>query len=106
LKPSYVFSMVVLLLALSLAIGACTGSTGTSQEPLTLAPASALPDFVRDAPPQVQEAYRFAIANPKVLSAFPCYCGCGAVGHQNNLACYIKEIRADGSIEFENHAFG
>ncbi len=106
MKPSYVFSMVVLLLALSLAVGACTGSTGTSQVSLTLAPESALPDFVRDAPPQVQEAYRFAIANPEVLSAFPCYCGCGAIGHQNNLDCYIKEIRADGSIEFENHAFG
>jgi hypothetical protein len=76
------------------------------QEQLTLAPESALPDFVRDAAPQVQEAYRFAIANPEVLSKFPCYCGCGAMGHQNNLQCYIKEIRADGSIEFENHAFG
>lgn len=76
------------------------------QEQLTLAPESALPDFARDAAPQVQEAYRFAIANPEVLSKFPCYCGCGAMGHQNNLQCYIKEIRADGSIEFENHAFG
>jgi hypothetical protein len=87
-------------------VGACTGSTEISQEQLTLAPESALPDFVRAAPPQVREAYRFAIANPEVLSAFPCYCGCGAVGHQNNLDCYIKEVRADGSIEFENHAFG
>jgi hypothetical protein len=106
MKPGFVFSMVLLLLALSVIVGACTGSTGISQEQLTLAPKSALPDFVRDAPPQVREAYRFAIANPEVLSAFPCYCGCGAVGHQNNLDCYIKEVLADGSIEFENHAFG
>jgi hypothetical protein len=94
------------MLALSLALEACTDATGMVQEQLTLAPESALPDFVRDAAPQVQEAYRFAIANPEVLSKFPCYCGCGAMGHQNNLQCYIKEIRADGSIEFENHAFG
>lgn len=106
LKPSLVFSLVLLLLALSLALEACTGATGMVQEQLTLAPESALPDFVRDAAPQVQEAYRFAIANPEVLSKFPCYCGCGAMGHQNNLQCYIKEIRVDGSIEFENHAFG
>lgn len=106
MKPSFVFSMVLLLLALSLAVGACVGSTGTTPGELTLASESALPDFVRNAPPQVQEAYRFAIANPDVLSAFPCYCGCGAVGHKNNLQCYIKEFRADGSIEFENHAFG
>ncbi len=106
LKPGIVFSLPLLLLALSLVAGACGGPTGASQPELALAPESALPDFVRDAAPQVQEAYRFAIANPDVLSKFPCYCGCGAMGHQNNLQCYIKEIRADGSLEFENHAFG
>lgn len=104
LNPGLIFSLVLLLLALGLVVGACTGATEATQP--ELAPESALPDFVRDAAPQVQEAYRFAIANPEVLSKFPCYCGCGAMGHQNNLQCYIKEIRADGSIEFENHAFG
>jgi hypothetical protein len=71
-----------------------------------MAPESALPDFVQDAPPQVKEAYRFAIANPDVLSYIPCYCGCGAVGHQSNRDCYVKEVRPDGSLEFDNHAFG
>jgi len=106
MKPGFILSRIILLLALSLTLSACTGSTGASQEQLILAPESALPDFARDAPPQVQEAYRFAIANPDVLSAFPCYCGCGAMGHKNNLQCYIKEIGADGSIKFEDHAFG
>ena len=99
--------VVSLLLVLTPVVSGCAGSGGTAQqEELTLAPVSALPDFVQDAPPQVQEAYRFAIANPDVLRAFPCYCGCGAVGHQSNLDCYIKEVRSDGSIEFEDHAFG
>jgi hypothetical protein len=101
------FLLIVLSLSLmALIVSGCAGPGGTAQTELTLAPESALPDFVQDAPPQVKEAYRFAIANPEVLSAFPCYCGCGAVGHQNNLQCYIKEVRPDGSIEFENHAFG
>jgi hypothetical protein len=99
----FAFSLVFLL-ALTVIISACSGSAG--QVELKLAPESALPDFVQNAAPQVKEAYRFAIANPEVLSAFPCYCGCGAMGHQNNLQCYIKQVRADGSIEFENHAFG
>lgn len=100
------FSLMGLLLILMAVIaGACAGSGGAQAEP-TLAPESALPDFVKDAPPQVKEAYRFAIANPEVLSVFPCYCGCGAVGHKNNLQCYIKEARPDRSIEFDNHAFG
>ena len=100
------FLMILLILVITSGISACAGRAGIAQEKLTLAPESALPDFVQDAAPQVKEAYRFAIANPDVLSDFPCYCGCGAVGHQNNLQCYIKQVRPDGSIEFENHAFG
>ena len=106
MKPHFVILKIVPLLLLTVIIGACGSSANTSQVELTLAPESALPDFVRAAPSQVKEAYRFAIANPHVLSKFPCYCGCGAMGHQNNLQCYIKEVRADGSIEFEQHAFG
>jgi hypothetical protein len=106
MKQQFVFSMAVLFLILTLSAGACAGSTRTGQQKLTLAPEAALPDFVQAAPPQVREAYRFAIANPEVLSVFPCYCGCGAAGHQNNLQCYIKEVRPNGAIEFDNHAFG
>ncbi len=86
-------------------IGACQRAGGPSVE-LAMAPESALPDFVRGAPAQVREAYRFAIANRELLSAVPCFCGCGSMSHRSNLDCYIKSVRADGSIEFENHAFG
>ena len=96
----------LLLLMLALVISACAASPTTSPVELTLAPKSALPDFAQNAPPEVQEAYRFAIANPDVLRLYPCYCGCSAVGHTNNLDCYVKEFRADGSIDFEIHAFG
>jgi len=105
MKPRLLFSLTLLLLAAAVIIGAC-GNTESAQVELKMAPESELPEFVSQAAPQVKEAYRFAIANPEVLSDFPCYCGCGSMGHQNNLQCYIKEVRADGSIEFENHAFG
>ena len=106
MKPRFIILMIISLLALTMIFGGCGSSAETTQVELTLASESTLPDFVSDAPPQVKEAYRFAIANPDVLSKFPCYCGCGAMGHQNNLQCYIKEVGADGSIAFENHAFG
>ncbi len=96
--------MVLLFLVLALGASACSGDS--DEEELTLAPESALPDFVRDAPAQVTKAYRFAIANPDIVSLFPCFCGCGGAGHMNNLDCYIREFRADGSIVFDNHAYG
>ena len=106
MKPRLtLFLTLLLLLAAVVIIEACADTTPAQVE-LTLAPESVLPDFVSQAAPEVKEAYRFAVANPEVLSAFPCYCGCSVIGHKNNLECYIKEVRVDGSIEFENHAFG
>jgi hypothetical protein len=105
MRRCWIVLLVLLLVGLMLSTGAC-GGEGESKNAYELAPESALPQFAFSAPPQVQEAYRFAIANPDILSAFPCYCGCGAMGHQNNLDCYIKEIYPDGTLEFENHAFG
>lgn len=87
----------------ALIVAACGGGT-QAVNPITLAPESVLPPDLRAAPPEVREAYRFAIANPALLSAIPCYCGCGAQGHRSNLDCYVKEIRPDGSIVFEPHA--
>lgn len=94
-----------LLAALALVGGSSACGNG-EQRAVVLADASALPPAVRAAPPVVQEAYRFAIANPEVLNRIPCYCGCGRMGHTSNLACYVREFRADGVIEFDDHAFG
>jgi hypothetical protein len=71
---------------------------------LKLIPVSALSDKVRAAPDVVRDAYRFAAANPDILSRVPCYCGCEAEGHQSNLACYVKQFNADGSVVFDDHA--
>jgi hypothetical protein len=69
-------------------------------------PAPNLPDFVRDAPPTVKEAYAYAAAHSDELTKYPCYCGCGAMGHTSNRSCYIKDIAANGGITFDNHAAG
>ena len=41
----------------------------------------------------VREAYTFAVAHPEVLTQIPCYCGCGAIGHTSNYACYVSGVR-------------
>jgi hypothetical protein len=83
-------------------IAGCSGG----QSPYTLAPESELPQFLQDAPPTVREAYRFAIHNAHELENYPCYCGCGAMGHTSNLDCYIQDIDEADSVTFDQHAAG
>lgn len=66
-------------------------SSGSASHRYSLAPESLLPADIQRAPTEVQEAYRFAIANREVLRYIPCYCGCGADGHTSNASCYFTD---------------
>ena len=102
LRPyRHLYWLMPLLTTVTLLLSAC-GAEST----ITLAPESALPESVRSAPPTVRESYRFAIANPDELAQYPCYCGCGAMGHTSNLSCYIESIDENGTISFDDHALG
>ncbi len=61
--------------------------------------------FVKDAPATVKEAYAYAVANPREMEKYPCYCGCGNMEHTSNRSCYIKEM-TENSITFDDHALG
>lgn len=91
------------LLASGLILAAC-GSSNNSDTPA--ASAAALPDWVRSSPTRVREAYQYAVANSDELRKYPCYCGCGAMGHTSNLSCYVQDIAPDGTITFDDHANG
>jgi hypothetical protein len=85
--------------------GGC-GATGEAERvkfnTISLAPLSEMPDYVQAAPPEVQRAYQFAVANPEILKQIPCFCGCNAIGHRNNLDCYVDKF---GQVtKFDNHA--
>ncbi len=91
-------------------LGAAAGALvwwpgGATSHAYTLAPESALPAKLKNAPPNVREAYRFAINNRDVLRQIPCYCACGDQ-HQSNAECYIKEIKSDGTVEFDLMSYG
>ncbi len=94
--------LAILLLAL-VALAACGGAKSAG---VTLAPVSELPKAMQEAPERVRSAYQFAVANPAALENVPCYCGCGAIGHHSNLACYVKEVGPDGKPVFDDHAMG
>lgn len=98
------FIALLLITLLSLFTGACTSQK--ENEELALAPVSALPKEVQDAPSTVREAYQFALANPDVLNKIPCYCGCGEghgeeVAHQSVNDCFVREIKGDGTVVWD-----
>jgi len=81
--------------------GVPTVDPGTSAD-VELAAADAMwaarPDFVRSNP-RTEGAYDYAIHHPEIIEWMPCYCGCEAMGHGSNLACYVTP---EGT--FEEHA--
>lgn len=97
----------LLAVLLSGAAAGCAGNpTGPDNKAVSMAPMSGMPANVQSAPVSVQQAYQFAAANPDVLKAVPCYCGCGAEGHTSNYSCYIAGQDPSGTLRFDNHALG
>jgi hypothetical protein len=72
-----------------------------SEHKFKLAPENLLPKDIRNAPEEVREAYRFAIANRDTLRYIPCYCGCGSEGHTSNASCYVKDSSTAGKLQFD-----
>jgi hypothetical protein len=99
-----IVAAVVVAGGLVLGVAFWSAGPASTRHAYALAPESALPARFQKAPPAVREAYRFAIANREVLRQIPCYCGCGAE-HRDNADCYIKSVRPDGQIEFDEMSF-
>ncbi|MCX7670692.1 MAG: PCYCGC domain-containing protein [Anaerolineae bacterium] len=97
--------ILCILLFGGLVLTACAGREQPRPQ-VKLAPVSALPEPMQRAPATVRTAYQFAIANPDALANVPCYCGCGAIGHKSNLACYVRQFDAAGRPVFDTHALG
>ena len=65
------------------------------------------PEQFQRAPRDVQEAYRYAVANQDVLKYMPCFCGCYEEDrHTSNAMCYVEEVRSDGSVMLDPMSFG
>ncbi len=91
--------LAVLLLVVSLAASGC--GNANAEAAVALADPATMPGELALQSPRVTEAYRFAAANPEIVKQIPCYCGCGAMGHESNYNCFWQ---ADGSLE--THATG
>ena len=87
-------------------LSGCSSKATSTQEDLSMASMDGMPAEVKAAPVTVQQAYQFAVANPDVMQRIPCYCGCGAMGHTSNYACYVDDADANGNITYDTHALG
>lgn len=112
-KSRFLLVLIVLLSVSSLLLAGCSENISTqSKNSLPMASMDDMPAEVQAAPQVVQQAYQFAAANPEVMQQIPCYCGCGAMGHTSNYACYVSNVGADtdhpasGEITFDTHALG
>jgi len=97
-------SIFLALLIAGLVLTGC--ASASDKAAVELSDVSELPMTMQQAPERVRTAYQFAAANPAALENVPCYCGCGAIGHHSNLACYVKEIGPDGKPVYDDHALG
>jgi hypothetical protein len=95
--------ILVLVVLLPVLLSACGSAKAGG---VRLAPESALPEKMRNAPERVRTSYQFALANPDALKNVPCYCGCGAIAHKSNLACYLSGFDSGGKPVFDDHALG
>ncbi len=104
----FFLATLTLLLSLSVGIGSCSNKSVAleADHQYDLASLAGMPVEVQQAPVTVQQAYQFAVANPGVLEQIPCYCGCGAMGHNSNYACYVADTHTGGEVKYDNHALG
>ncbi len=91
----------VLFLVLAMVIVAGCSSAGAPAAKM-----ASMPDFLSAAPQTVKDAYAYAAAHQDELAKYPCYCGCGSMGHTSNLSCYVKSVAPDGAITYDDHASG
>ncbi len=103
-KHLLVLVLVVVFALLGSLTSGCSGSTAQADHGHPMAALDQMPADVRSAPATVREAYQFAVANPELLQQIPCYCGCGAMGHTSNYACYVAGVDANGTVTYDSHA--
>ncbi len=99
-------SIFIALVAIVFLAGLPACSTAGQSAGLQMMAMGKLPAEVQMAPSVVQQAYQFAAANPEVMKAIPCYCGCGSIGHTSNYSCYVQGSDGQGNLTFDDHALG
>ncbi|MGE7622248.1 PCYCGC motif-containing (lipo)protein [Viridibacillus sp. NPDC096237] len=120
------FKWFTLLLASSMLLTACSSGEDKADEPVkqeqhneesghqhtatngdiqeTTASADVLPSFLDKQSEDLKLVYKATGQATEILKWIPCYCGCGeSAGHKSNMNCFVKEVKEDGSIVWDDH---
>jgi hypothetical protein len=63
------------------------------------------PDWIQRAGGDVKRLYEFQVVNGDLMKHMPCFCGCGRTdGHKSNRDCYVREVKPDGLVVFDDMA--
>ncbi|MBW6471121.1 MAG: PCYCGC domain-containing protein [Methanosarcinaceae archaeon] len=90
--------LVVVVGILSAGIFVSFGNSKTNAADDELASSLNLPGYAYSSPITLK-AYEYTTLNPQIIDQVPCYCGCGGLGHESLLNCFMTD---DG--EYDNHA--
>jgi hypothetical protein len=91
--------LIIIFVVASTSLTGCGAKSARQHEnahEVVLAEKSAMPGQVQSAPTLVRDSYRFAATHVDELHQIPCYCGCGAMGHRSNYACFWQ---ANGQVD-------
>lgn len=68
------------------------------------ASAEILPSFLDQQSDDLKLVYKAVGQATETLKWMPCYCGCAeSANHKSNLNCFIKEVKEDGSVVWDDH---
>ena len=99
-NKSQINKQIMLIIAvgmLSAGIFVGFGNSKTDAAGDELASSLDLPGYAYSSPITLK-AYEYTALNPQIIDQVPCYCGCGGLGHESLLNCFMTD---DG--EYDNH---
>ena len=96
--------LITLLLVMGIVLPTTAACSSADSHQHEMADLADMPMSLQQSPVRVQEAYQFAVANPEITQAIPCYCGCGPMGHTSNYSCYVADEATNGTLTFDEHA--
>lgn len=102
MKKRLISLLLVAMLLAGFALTGCGGTAVNHNHPM--APIEEMPTNVQRSARKIHEAYQFAVANPEVADAVPCYCGCAGMGHASSYDCYVAGVDENGLMQFDDHA--